>query len=33
MFKFVALIAALLIGYIFYQNIPDLQRYIRMRSM
>jgi hypothetical protein len=33
MFKLGALIAAALMGYIFYQNVPDLRRYMRIRAM
>lgn len=33
MFKIGALIAAALMGYIFYENLPDLRRYMRMKAM
>ena len=33
MFKYVAMLAALILGYFFYQMFPDLQRYLRIRSM
>lgn len=33
MFKIAAVVVAALVGYVFYQNIPDLRRYMRIRSM
>lgn len=33
MFKFVAMLAAVAAGYVFYQMFPDLKRYMRIRSM
>ncbi len=33
MFKYVAMVAAVLAGYMFYQMFPDIQRYMRIRSM
>jgi hypothetical protein len=31
--KYVALIAAAILGYVFYRSLPDIQRYMRIRSM
>lgn len=33
MFKYIAMICALIVGYIVYQSFPDLRRYMRMRAM
>jgi hypothetical protein len=33
MFKLLALVAAIGIGYLLYQSLPDIQRYLRLRSM
>jgi uncharacterized protein DUF6893 len=31
--KYIAMVAAVLAGYILYQMFPDIQRYLRIRSM
>ena len=33
MFKLLLLVIALVIGYMILQQLPDIQRYLRMRSM
>jgi hypothetical protein len=33
MFKLIALVLALLVAYMVWQNIPDIQRYLRISSM
>ena len=33
MAKYVALVAAALAGYVFYLALPDIKRYMRIRSM
>ena len=33
MFKLVAVVAAVAAGYVFYHNVPDLKRYMRIRAM
>jgi hypothetical protein len=33
MFKYIAMVMALILGYVFYQMFPDLRRYMRIRSM
>jgi hypothetical protein len=33
MAKYIAMIVAVLAGYLFYQMFPDIQRYMRIRSM
>lgn len=33
MFKYIAMLVALVLGYFFYQSFPDLLRYMRIRSM
>lgn len=31
--KYVALVAAAVLGYVFFRSLPDIQRYLRIRSM
>lgn len=31
--KYLAMATALVVGYAFYKMFPDIQRYIRIRSM
>lgn len=31
--KYVALIVAGVLGYVFYRSLPDIQRYMRIRAM
>lgn len=33
MFKYVAMLGALIVGYIFYQSFPDFRRYLRIHAM
>lgn len=33
MWKFLLIVFALLMGYVLYQSLPDIQRYLRIRSM
>ena len=33
MFRLFLLVSALVAGYMIYQSIPDIQRYLRIRSM
>lgn len=33
MFKYIAMVGALIVGYFFVQSFPDLKRYMRIRSM
>jgi hypothetical protein len=33
MFKLAALVIALAVGYMVWQSLPDIQRYLRMRNM
>ena len=33
MFKFVLLVLALAAGYLILQQLPDIQRYLKIRSM
>jgi type II secretory pathway component PulJ len=33
MAKYIALVLAAIVGYLFYQSFPDIQRYMRIRSM
>jgi len=33
MFRLFLLVLALAAGYVIYQSIPDLQRYMRIRAM
>lgn len=33
MLKIGALMIAAFVGYIFYHNLPDLQRYMRIKAM
>lgn len=31
--KYMALIIAAILGYVFYRSLPDIQRYMRIRAM
>ncbi len=33
MYKFILVALALVVAYVFIQSFPDLQRYLRIRSM
>lgn len=33
MFRLLLVVLAVVVGYLFYQSLPDIQRYLRMRSM
>ena len=33
MFKLILLALAVAAGYVLYQSLPDIQRYLRLRSM
>ncbi len=33
MFRLLLLVIALVVGYMILQQLPDIQRYLRMRSM
>jgi len=33
MSKVLLLVLALIVGYLFYESLPDIQRYLRIRSM
>lgn len=33
MFKLLALVVAVGVGYLVYQSLPDVQRYLKLRSM
>ncbi len=33
MFKLVAVVALVAVGYLLWQSAPDIQRYLRMRDM
>ncbi len=33
MSKVLLLVLALVVGYLFYESIPDIQRYLRIRAM
>jgi len=33
MFKVLLLVLAVVVGYMFYQSLPDIQRYLRLRAM
>lgn len=31
--KYIAMVAAVVVGYLFYQAFPDIRRYMHIRSM
>jgi hypothetical protein len=33
MFKLLLVVLAILLGIVFYNSLPDIQRYLRIRSM
>jgi hypothetical protein len=33
MFKLIAIVLALLAGYVLWQSLPDIRRYLRISSM